>query len=174
MTNRNIPNLPHARDEGLIAATNDLITSLGNVGLLPHYSVDLPSAMAILEATPVASSLATSRVLAIAIANASLEHGLNVEAHAAVDSTLDTAATAADAAIGALETALNAIKAELNTHLVNTTVHRGLGTVTHQLVTATDATGSNQTLVNNLCNDLQTVLLKHAKTGARPLVLVRP
>jgi len=145
---------------------DDIITSMQNAGLLPHYGQggDLVTAAD-------ASDLATLKTLTKDISDAQVLHGLDTGIHSAADAAMDepaefSSSPAEPADLAECQAILNEIKDNLTTHIANATPHRdvgGQGGVTPAGVTTTD--GSNQATNETLANAIKAAFNKHAQMG---------
>ena len=159
---REIPDL-HKFPEWLL---DDVITTLTNAGILPHYNSDGATVTA-----ADASDLATSQTLTLALVDGFVAHGADTGIHSVADAALDVPAQASShpaepADLAEVQATLNQLKADLNTHLSNETPHRSIpvpGILAVSLVTTADAT--NQTTANALANALKSALNRHVGMG---------
>lgn len=172
-------NLPGLITAACVAVANQTTQALGAMGVLPHYkpSVDGYGNPTDLITTPDASSLATSKTLAAALATALTAHGANTQAHSA-SSTIACAAWASSPAEPAnlveVQNVLNEVKADFNTHIANATPHRGIGGQgkVAQPAAISTADASDQTTANTLANAIKVALNAHARAGAETISIV--
>jgi hypothetical protein len=148
----------------------NVLTSLENAGLLPHYE-QAPSSDLVTAAT--STDLATSKTLAKAIADAHVLHGLDAEVHSAADAALNlpaafTSSPSEPADLAEVGAIANELKDDINLHVANATPHRGVGgqaAITVLQVTTADYT-STQAEADTLLNALKAAYNLHVKMGA--------
>lgn len=152
--------------------TEDLVSSLGAAGLLPHYNNDGATVTA-----AAATDLATSKTLAKDIADVLVAHGADTGIHSSADATLEFAAEYTSspelpADLTEVEAILNQAKALFNTHLANATVHRGVGGAAGITVgTISTANATDQSTSNALANALKAAINRHAAMGFAPFAV---
>lgn len=162
---RKIVDLAHLRDDGVIAAYNELNGALASFGLLPHHA---PTAL--IDDTGTAD-LAAVVVIANAAKALYNDHIADTDAHVAADDT-NVVATA-DATVDQTEAddLLNDIKAQFNAHVALDSSHRAPAVVT-QSISAADASdlGTSKTLAAAIV----VALNRHFAGGASLVELVAP
>jgi len=154
--------------------TDDLRQTLIAAGILQHHgrgtTVD----------TADSSSLATSKTLAKALADAFAAHGADTDLHVAADATLGTLAAAyastpnEPADLTEVQDIANELKTELNLHIALAASHlaiggRSAGVAALTLVTTTDAI--NQGTADALLNELKACFNRHASLGMPDFVV---
>lgn len=177
---RRVQNTPGRRDEGIEAAFNGMVTALVDAGIVVHHDADAAN----LVATPDASSLATSKTLAKALALAVVAHGADTGAHTTADAAVVQAAAWASAPNEPADLAevggiLNELKADLNLHVAQTDHHRGVvwgtvggdGIVAVKAITTADY-ASTQGEANALANAIKAFLNNHIKAAAPSIELI--
>lgn len=166
-TTRIVRDLAHLRDEGLLAAFNELNTALAGAGLLPHHAP-----------TPTLADTGTADLAAVVVIANALKalynaHGANVGAHVAVDATnVITSPDTTSADQTATNTLLNEIKSDFNAHIALVASHRmvlGAGVATLLTVATTDA--SDLATSKALAAALLLALNRHFSSGSSLLAL---
>ncbi len=177
---RKVADLPNTREEGDRLAINEIIQALGDGGKIVHYQ-QLTSQ---LVTTADASSLATSKTLAKALALAVKAHAISVGPHSVADDS--SAATQAAAWASApsepadlteVQNIANELKTDINAHVANATPHRSKqgeigvdGVITVYAITTAAAT--DQSTSNALLNAIKNFLNNHIKSAASSVEVI--
>ena len=168
------------RIEGNAAALNEMITALGDAGLIVHYRYKSSQ----LISTPDASDLGTSKTLAKALAVAIPAHAVDTDCHSAADSSSAAtqaaawaSATAEPADLTEVQNIANELKTDINAHVANATPHRSKwgtagvdGVITVKAITT--ATATDQSTANALLNAIKAFYNLHIKSAASEIEVV--
>ncbi len=176
-TTRKAQDFPIRREQAIRAALDEHIQTLADRGLCPHYAPN-----GALVSTPDATDLATSKVLAAALALAVVAHGADDGIHSAADVIVRTASWAsypsAPANLTEVQNIANSLLTDLNTHVANATPHRAIqgtfsattGAVAALALTTTAAT--SQPTADTLLNAIKAFLNMHTKAGISAIEIV--
>jgi hypothetical protein len=177
---RKVADFPKTRGEANLAAINEIITSLAAAGIIVHHQYK----SAQLVSTADASSLATSKTLAKALALAIQSHAVDTDVHTAAD--VSSAATQAAAWASApaepadlteVQNVANELKTDINAHVAAAAAHRSKwgsagvdGVITENAITT--ATATDQDTANALLNAIKAFYNLHIQSAASTLQIV--